>query len=447
MSQGAKYTHGNVGKLMFSTAVSMLAGTLSISGYNIADTYFVAKLGHLPLAAMGYTFPVVMFLGSIYHGLGGGANTPVAHLLGESRRHRAAMVVSSGVLLIIITGILMGLLGIATINPVFRALGATSETMPMIRSYMIYWYAGSVITGLSMACNHLLISGGAPRMAGIMMMTGMLLNVILDPLFIFTFGLGIAGAAIATALAQLISLMIVLSILHYRMHLVVHPRDISRSDLFGAWRTIANYGIPAMLGMVLNPLGMAVVTYAVARTGGDPAVAATAACNRFESIAFIFPMSLGISLLPIIAQNYGAGFYQRIDRCRQISMRFALIFLSLMSLIYTVFAPQFARIFSQDPEVIAIMVRYTRITVWGFAGIEVHRYSTFFFTGSKHPVFAAGLNMLRIIGLLMPLSLIAMYFGSLDAVFFARLIADVAAGVIGCMLAARLTHRLVGKKS
>ena len=447
MTRRPGYTEGPVGRLMIASAFPMLAGTLSISGYNIVDTYFVGQLGRIPLAAMGYTFPVVMFIGCIYHGLGGGATTPVAQYLGAERRADAARIVSSATLLVLLAGLLIGVGGILSIDLLFPRLGATPQVMPDIRRYMTIWYLGSTVNALSMIGNHLLISGGTPRLAGTMMLAGMGLNALLDPLFISGFGfippLGVAGAALATVVAQGIALAALFVILHFKLHLIASPWSLTRSRLLAAWRVIARYGIPATLGMVLNPIGMAVVTFAVSRTGGDLAVAATNAAGRLEGVAFIFPMSLGMTLLPMIAQNFGAKRPDRINECRRFAMRFAAIFLAVMSIVYFTFAREFAALFVKDPEVAEMMARYLRIIVWGFAAIEIHRYSTFFFTGTGHPFAAAVLNLARVVVFMVPLTLAAMAVGTLNGIFAARLIADLASGTIGCVLAARLTHRLV----
>ena len=140
--------------------------------------------------------------------------------------------------------------------------------------------------------------------------------------------------------AQVTALALVTLILHFKLRLIAplsallpYPRVLN------AWRTIFRYGIPAILGMVLNPAGMAVVTYAVAETGGKTAVAAVSAAGRLEAVAFILPMSLGMSLLPIIGQNFGAKRYDRIDLCRKLAMRFAFVYLLVMSVVYYAVVP------------------------------------------------------------------------------------------------------------
>ena len=448
MTKKPTYTQGSILRVMFGTALSMIPGTLAISGYNVVDSYFVGKLGTLPQAAMGFTFPVVMMVSCIYRGLGGGVMTPVSQLLGGGRQIQAARMITGGVLLLTLFGIAISSIGIALIGPVFQRLGANETLLPMIRSYMVIWYAGSLSVTLGDAGAHLLVSAGSPRLGGLMIMLGLVLNAILDPLFIFGWGplpaSGITGAALATITAQVVTLILVTAILHWKLHLIARIREVfPLPRLINAWKTILRYGIPSILGMILNPAGMAVITWAVAATGGETAVAGASVATRIEAVAFIFPMSLGMSLLPIIGQNFGAKRYDRIDTCRRVSTIFALLFLVVISVLFCILAPWFAGFFSNDPEVIAIMVRCVRITAWGFGFIEVHRYSSFFFTGVGKAKSGAALNILRVIGLMVPFTLVAMYFRSLDGIFFSRLAADVLAGITGATLARALTHKLM----
>lgn len=226
-----------------------------------------------------------------------------------------------------------------------------------------------------MAGNDLLIAAGDSRIASFMMMAGMILNVILDPLFIMGFGpvpaMGIKGAAVATVLSQFVSAFVVLTILSKRHGLILFVR-MPFTIFKTTWALIIRYAIPSTIGMLMMPLGSAVVTKITAYFG-NTAVAASAAAGRLEMVAFIFPMALGIALLPMIGQNYGARLYSRINQCRRFAMRFAFFFLLVMGIIYILAAPYLVKLFSPDPEVRKIMVLYMRIVPIGFGMIEVHR--------------------------------------------------------------------------
>ena len=439
------YTRGSIGRTMIRTAFFMLPGTLAISGYNVVDTYFVAKLGKLQLAAMGYTFPVVMLIGCVYHGIASGIMTKVAQLFGKGKSVKASKLVGAGVWMSLALSALLGVAGIASIPLVFPPMGATPEAMEYIRGYMIVWFIGGFFNVMAITGNQLLIASGNARGAGLSMMGGMVLNALLDPLFIFGFGplpaLGIVGAAIATVLSQVAATTWVFLILNPRMHLAGSFKMPAR-QLFSFWRTILYYGIPLALGMLLMPIGSTVTTVVVSNLGGDAAIAALAAAGRLEMVGFIFPMSLGVGLLPMVAQNYGAGLYDRVDQCRRFALRFALIFLLTVSVGYFVFADVLAGWFCNDPQVKPIMADCLRIVCGCFAFIEIHRYSGFFFTGCGKPAITAWLNALRILGLLTPFSLFALWLGSLNAVFYARLSADTIAGIVGWLLSSRLTRSL-----
>lgn len=442
----SRYLTGSIGSTMLGTAISMLPGTIAISGYNIADTYFVSKLGTEPLAAMGFTFPMVMLIGCLFRGVSVGIMTSMAHALGAGKRVRTARIVSSGLVLTALFSLLLGVVGAITMQPTFRLLGASEVIMPLIIQYMIVWYLGSVTGAIGHVANDVLIAAGSTMTASLMMLGGLGLNVVLDPLFIFGWGgvfpaMGMTGAALATVIAQFMSGAISLIIIRNRLHLLASFR-VPLTQMLGVWKLITAYAIPSSVGMLLLPVGNAVVTWVVAGFG-TAAVAATAAAGRLEVLAFMFPMALGMSLMPMAAQNYGAGYFDRINSCRRFAMRFALFYGLLMAVAYVIFAAPLTKFFSDDPEVLRIMKSYLAIVPFGFGMIEIHRYGGFFLTACGHPTAAAWLNALRIVGLLVPLSLLARWAGSLDMVFYMRLTSDVAAGTVAWWAASYITRRLL----
>ena len=441
----AVYTSGPIGIRMVRTAFAMLAGTLSMSGYNLADTYFIGRLeGSAPMAAMGFSLPVIMLIGCIFHGLGNGVMAITAQALGGSRKERATGFVSAGLLLISIISVVLAVVGMTTCRGVFVFFGAQGQALEHVQAYMDIWYFGCFSAALSMAGNSLLIGVGDNKAASFSMMGGMIINVILDPILIFGWGfipaMGIRGAVIATIGSQICVMLFNLSRLNRKHHLLrFSPIPLRR--LFPCWGLSLQYAIPAALGMVMMPIASVVVTKVTA-TFGDAAVAATAAAGRLEMVAFVFPMALGMTLVPMIGQNYGARLYDRIRDCHRFSMRFAFCYLLILGVLYVIFAPQLVRLFSTDTEVCRIMADCMRIIPWGFFAIEIHRYGTFFYTGCGRPNAAAWLNALRILGLMIPLTLLALVFNQLWLVFAARLAADVISGAVSYILSKRLISRL-----
>ena len=443
------YTAGSIGGTMLKTGAAMIPATLAISGYNIANTFFVARLGTLPLAAMGFTFPMIMLIGCIYRGLGIGAMTPLAHALGRRNYVKAAKLASAGLLLIIALSAVIGLIGYFSIDWTFRHFGAGREVMPMVHDYMSIWYLGSITGAVSMTCNDFMIATGSTKTASFMMLGGMVLNAALDPVCIFGLlgfpAMGIKGAAAATIFSQAVVSIVLFLLLHYR-HRLLNWKIFKWRLLKNSWMVVLRVAFPSIIGILLMPVGNGIITRIVSEFGDD-AVAACAAAGRMEVLAFIVPMALGVSLMPMVAQNFGARMYGRINECRRFSMRFAGFFGLLMAVVYLVGARYLPPLFSSDPRVISIMTQYLLIVSWGFGMMEIHRYCGFFYTGCNRPAVAAWLNTLRIVGLLVPFSLLALYCHSLTGLFVARLAADVIAGAVGLWLVSRMTRKLLYDKS
>lgn len=440
----ATFTRGSIKETMIKTTLAMLPGTLAMSGYNLADTYYIGKLNNTSsLAAMGFTIPVILLIACLFRGLIVGISTTTAQALGNKQKQKACNFISSGYLLVLFFSILTTIVGILTINPLFSAMNATGSTLAFIHEYMFIWYLGFFSVSLTMTGNDLVIAAGKPKITGFIMMGGMILNAILDPFFIFGIpmlnipGFNLAGAAWATVISQSACAIVTLYLLYKQQLISLHPIPFRLQKKI--WLLIISFAIPSTIGMLMMPIGNFVITCIVAKFN-DAAVAAVAAVGRLEMAAFVLPMALGISMLPMIGQNFGAKLYSRIKQCRRLSTRFAFAYLLGIGSLYVLFAEPLSGIFTQDPEVKKIMILSLCIIPWGFWGIEIHRYSGFFFTGCGKPTTTAWLNVIRIIVLMIPFSLIALYFNSLPGLFIARFSADAIAGLLGWILVRQMTR-------
>lgn len=449
----AVYTQGPIAKSMIKTALAMIPATLALSGYNLVDAYFVGQMvgktaADAPMAAMGFTLPVVMLIGCLFHGLGIGVSAPAAQALGGNKLERAARGSSSGVLMIMLVSILTAIIGMSCVKSVFSSFGAQGEVLELVIEYMDIWYFGCFTASIAMAGHGLLISVGDNRMASTLMMTGMIINALLDPLFIFGWGflpaLGIRGAALATIFAQATGGSISMYIL-WRKHHLIRFRKIPFAELRNYWIVTLRYAIPASLGMLMMPVGMTVITRLTA-TFGTAAMAGCTAAGRLETIAFVIPMSLGMTLTPFIAQNYGARRYDRIREGLIFAFKFAFVFLFASAVIFALLARFIAPHFCNSAEAQDVMAKCIMISVWGLSGVEIHRFAGFSYTGCGRPAAAAMLNGMRFLLFLIPFSLIAWYFRSLNGLFVARLAADVLSGVVGAFLALRTINALIAKR-
>jgi putative MATE family efflux protein len=430
----------SVPRTLFSMAYPMLAGTFAMNAYNLTDTWFVSRLGTLPLAAMGFTFPVVMFLTCVAMGIGAGVTTLASHAMGRNDAKDAARFVTHGIWLTIGVTAAISVAGYLLIDPVFTALGADSDTLPLVGEYMRTWYVGAVFMTLPMLGNGVLISAGDSRAASSRMILGTVLNAILDPVMIFGwFGcpaMGMRGAALATVISQAISTVWLFHLL-VRKHRLLEWGVPSARDFLASMGSITRFAVPSILSMVLMPISGTVITKIISGFGSE-AVAATAAAGRVEMFAFMVPMALGISLTPFVSQNFGAGRLDRIREARTVSTRFALGYGGLMAVAFFACAPWLAAAFTDDPKVAETFVSYTRIVSFGYGLMEVHRYCGFFLTGMYRPISATWLNALRVLVLLIPLSYLGAYGWGVPGVFWGRLATDVVVGVVGIAWVSRV---------
>ncbi len=442
----SKLTNDHVLKTLFKMAVPMLAGTIAHNTYNFVDTMFVAKLGTVPLAAIGYTFPVVTLLIFIAGGIGTGVTTLTSHALGRRNREDAQKMVTHGILLVTLVAAVIAIAGFLSIKPVFAMLGADEKTMPFIKEYMSIWYIGALFMALPMMGNGILISLGDSKAASSFMVLGAVLNCILDPVMIYGLAgfpaMGMAGAALATVIAQALSTIWLIWLLAGK-HKLLRFKNLSLSQFPRSCRSISDFAIPASLSMTLMPLASGVITKLISKFGNE-AVAAVSAASRVEMFSFIIPMALGMSLVPFVSQNYGAGHIDRIYQAKTYSIRFALLYGALVAVIMYFAAPMLALIFTNDQKVVELFTLCLRIISVGFGMMEVHRYCGFFLTGIHHPVLSTVLNGFRILILLLPLSFLGSSVSGVQGIFAGRLLTDLLAGTVGIVTVSWLLKKQMG---
>ena len=428
-------TH-SVPKTIMSLAVPMLAGTFALQFYNLATTWLVSKLGTEPLAAMSFTFPVVMLVGFALMSIGTGTMTVVAYSLGGGNHSKAARVTSHSVLLMLLMSGILCVLGFITAEPLFSRMGAHGHVLELTCEYMKIFYLGMGVQCLQHMFVNIITCTGNTKISSALMVTGTMLNLAISPFFIFGIcgfpRMEIKGAALATIIAQSVILVFSFLIL-YKKHHLLNADVRSRRRILISWRRVLNMGLPAVYSSVLTPICLGINTKLAAGFGTE-VVAALGVTGRLEMFSCLIPMSIGMTLTPFIAQNYGAGRLDRIREGKNLAMSFAFIYGLVMALFFYLFTPSIAPFFSQDPEVIKIIIKYIYITCLCYGGLEVFRYCTFVMNGMQRPLFSAGLNTIRIVVLLIPGFIIGAHFWGVNGLFAARTICDLLACACGVII-------------
>jgi len=433
MKVKAILTSGPVEKTLIRLTAPMLVGLFSIMAFNLTDTYFVSRLGTDALAALSFTFPVVMVVGSVALGLGTGAASVISNALGAGDTDRTRRLTTDGLVLSVSIVVLISLAGVLTIDPLFTALGAKARLLPIIRSYMTIWYVGMVFMVVPMVGHNAIRATGDTFTPAIIMVVGAGLNIALDPLLIFGMAgfprMGVAGAALATVFARSVTLTAALYVLHFRKGMLdFHLPTLSR--MLTSWKDILHIGLPAAGTYLLGPLSMAVFTRLVSRFGHE-AVAAVGAGTRVEGLAIIVVWALASALVPFAGQNWGAGLRDRVALGFRRSAQFSVVWGLVCLVVFVVLSKPLAGIFSNDPAVLSKLGLHLRVVPLGFGLLGVSILAGNVFNAIRYPMHSVILSALRLFGLFLPMA----YLGSVlwD---FPGLIAGVAvANAIGGIIA------------
>ena len=435
MNRNPDLLKGPMRSVLVQMTVPMMFGIVSIMLFNLADIWFVGKLGTLPMAALAFTFPVSFAVVSLAIGLGIGTSATLARRIGEGNVDSAAQLASSILLVTFLLLLLVGIGGQYSIKPIFTLLGADEALMPLITAYMQIWFAGSVFMVLNMVCNSILRATGDVRGSAMIMLLASLLNLILDPLFIFGIGpfpaLGIEGAAIASVIAWGSTTLIALFLIHRRRRLLTY-RLPSMSVVLGYWRELFAISFPAALSNITTPVANGVLTAIVARHGAE-AVAAFGVGNRIESLALLVCLALSMSLPPFISQNFGAGQMERVKKAYALTIRFAIAWQLLIYLVLLAFSAQVAAFFSDDPDVIRWIQLWIMIVPLGFAFQATTFLSSSSFNALHQPMSALKLSLIRLFLMYLPLGWLGNYLFGLEGLFVALVVANVMTAIIAWM--------------
>lgn len=350
-----KMTETPVRRLVIRLAVPTIISMLVSSIYNMADTFFVSQLGTSAAGAVGIVFSVMAIIQAIGFTIGMGAGNIASRKLGAKDVEEANRYASTGFFFGLVLSLLLFVFGSVFIDDLMRLLGATETILPYARDYARYILIGSPVMCLSFIMNNYLRAEGKAFYGMIGITVGGVLNIILDPVFIFALDLGTAGAAIATALSQFISFIILLLMfLSGKSNLKLSVRFISfkpvyyRNMVFTGLPTLARQGLASVATIALNVM---------AAGYGDAAVAAMSIANRITFFLFSFMLGLGQGFQPVAAFNYGAKRYDRVHDATKFTSVISTFLMIFVAFLCFVFARPLIMMFRRDDlEVIAIGV-------------------------------------------------------------------------------------------
>ena len=439
-TKNALLTEGPVGKVLVKLTIPMIFGMVGIVAFHLVDAFFVGQLGAPELAALSFTFPVVMVIGSIALGLGAGASAVISRAIGEGDSERVKRLTTDSLVLSVLIVVAIVILGFLTLDPLFRLLGATPELLPLIRQYMVIWYPGMVFLVVPMVGNNAIRATGDTKTPALIMVMAAIVNTVLDPLLIFGPGpfprLGMAGAATATVIARALSLMTAFWVLYYRDRMVSFAIPTFKAAV-NSWKSILYIGLPTAGTRIIIPMSIGVVTRLMASYGPE-AVAAFGVSVRIEFFAMTVLVALSSVVSPFVGQNWGAGRYDRVELGTQYSKRFSMLWGGAMLIVLALSARLIAPLFNDDPKIISTTILYLMIVPIGFGFQGVLQISATTLNVLQKPFHAAVLVGTQMFILYIPLAYTGSFVFGLKGAFFGIVAAQAVAGVIAHFMLARI---------
>lgn len=432
----------NIPGLLVRTGVPAMLGMMVIALYNVVDTYYISGLGTEAVAAASVVFPIVMGVSAFGFAFGTGAASWISRLLGEGEEEQASIMASTAFYSALGTAALAALAIGFCMNPVLRIFGARDGVLEYAELYGLFVLAGSVVNVGTVTANNMLRAEGLARQSMITMSLGAAANMALDPLFIYGFGWGIRGAAFATVLAQSLALAYVL--VQFRkteVRLKIRWANV-RIDgrLYGK---ILSIGIPVLVYQGLNSIAMGVVNQQAAPFGSQ-AVAAMGIVVKV--VAFMSYVVYGFvkGLQPIAGYNYGAGRLDRVREATRWANRFLTVYCLSAAGVAIVFAPWIARMFSDDSNVLSMVVEALRAWSAGtvFLGFQMTYVTLFLAIGMVREGSAIGLSRQGL--LLVPLLLILTSILGFRGILWAQPLADLGTFALAVFHARRVQTILGG---
>lgn len=424
----------NIGKLLFKLALPAITAQLINALYNIIDRMYIGHIpnnGSLALTGVGISFPIILII-SAFSSLVGMGGAPLASIkLGEDDKKGAEKILGNCFTLLLILSIVLTTFFLIFKEKLLFMFGASTETITYANSYLTIYLIGTIFVQISLGLNNFINSQGFAKISMTTVLIGAALNIILDPIFIFAFKMGVKGAATATILSQAVSALWVLKFLFGKKTTIKIRKEYLKINKKIILPVLA-LGISPFIMQSTESLVQITLNSGLQKYGGDMYVGAMTIISSIMQVISMPIIGLAQGAQPIIGFNYGAKKYERVKQTFKLLLISSLSF-SVFAWIICIFAPKvFVIIFSNDPALTELTIKSLKVFMFGvfMLGAQFACQNTFLALGkAKISLFLA---LLRKVILLIPLALILPKFLQVKGIFIAEPIADIIATITTC---------------
>jgi len=419
-----------VSKLLMQYALPAIIAMTAASLYNLLDSIFIGHgVGALAISGFAITFPFINIAAAFGSLVGVGAGTLISVRLGQKDYATAQRVLGNVFILNIVIGTLFTIVSLVFLDPILYFFGASESTIAYAREYMFIILLGNIVTHLYFGLNSVLRSAGHPKKAMMLTILTVVLSTALDPLFIFVFGWGIRGAAIATILAQLVALIWQFKIFRNKNELLYLHKGIFKPD-FRIIKDMCSIGLAPFLMNTASCAIVILINNALKTHSGDLAIGAYGIINRIAFIFVMIVMGLNQGMQPIAGYNYGAKQIARVQEVLKLTVIFATIITTIAFLIGIFIPEQTARIFTSDEELIQLSAYGLRTAIIFFPLIGAQIVIANFFQSIGMAGKAIFLSLIRQVIVLIPCLVILPEFFGITGVWMSLPISDLAASIV-----------------
>ncbi|MCQ2219016.1 MAG: MATE family efflux transporter [Paludibacteraceae bacterium] len=423
---------GNIKRLLFEYSGPAIVAMMASSLYNIIDRIFIGKgVGALAISGLALTFPLMNLAAAFGAMIGAGGSALVSIKLGQKDEKSAEMVLGNVFTLNIILGIVFMALGLYFLDEILYVFGASENTLPYARDFMQVILLGNVVTHLYLGLNNVMRSAGNPKKAMITTLLTVVVNLILAPIFIFYFGWGIRGAALATVLAQVSALIFVLVHFADKRNFLHFKAGIYRlkKRIVGG---IFSIGMAPFVMHACSCLIVILINNALQSHGGDLAIGAYGIINGVIMLFVMLVMGFNQGMQPIAGYNFGANLQSRVREVLKLTIACATAVTTGAFLLGELLPYQIASLFTDDQELIEISARGMRIVVSVFPIVGIQMVVTNFFQSIGRAHWAIFHSASRQLLFLLPLLIILPQYFDTDGIWLSMPISDALATVIAC---------------
>ncbi|MCQ2592309.1 MAG: MATE family efflux transporter [Treponema sp.] len=417
-----------VWKLIASLSVPTVISMLITSIYNMADTFFVSQISTEASAAVGIVFPIMSIIQACGFTLGMGSGSLLSIKLGQKKNEEASEISSTAFFTALAIGLLITVFGNVFSSFFLKSVGASQAVLPYAQDYARYIFFGAPLMCASFVLNNDLRSEGKAFFSMIALTFGGILNILLDPLFIFALKMGISGAAIATLISQTVSFSILLSFfLRKKSICQMNPKYFSKNPkVLGK---IVVTGLPSLARQGMASIATILLNTAAGTFGGDSGVAAMSIVTKICMFLASIMIGIGQGFSPVSGYNYGAKRYDRVKKAFAFMVSSSFCLLSVLSVLVFIFAPQIMKAFRDDATVISIGTTALR---WQAAFIPFHPIivgTNMLMQSTRHVNQAIYLSMNRQGLYFIPLILLLPHFLGLTGVEICQFLADLLSAI------------------